>query len=143
MLFLVLLVDGFTPTHEVCFVLILSPITLRMEGVSEQLRGAEPLCWVGAGPHLTPSPPSQSVFLGINRSDYMFDCGAASLPALKQIEINTIAASFGGLASRTAAVHGYGAAAARPVPQHGPVVPGARSGAAPVLQAGAQSAGEA
>ncbi|XP_015736853.1 glutathione synthetase isoform X1 [Coturnix japonica] len=49
---------------------------------------------------------AQSVFLGINRSDYMFDCGAASPPALKQIEINTIAASFGGLASRTAAVHG-------------------------------------
>uniref|UniRef100_A0A8V0ZV32 Glutathione synthetase n=1 Tax=Gallus gallus TaxID=9031 RepID=A0A8V0ZV32_CHICK len=49
---------------------------------------------------------AQSVFLGINRSDYMFDCGAGSLPALKQIEINTIAASFGGLASRTAAVHG-------------------------------------
>ncbi|NXK48032.1 GSHB synthetase, partial [Chauna torquata] len=49
---------------------------------------------------------SQSVFLGINRSDYMFDGGAAGAPALKQIEINTIAASFGGLASRTAAVHG-------------------------------------
>ncbi|NWZ24317.1 GSHB synthetase, partial [Asarcornis scutulata] len=49
---------------------------------------------------------AQSVFLGINRSDYMFDCGAPGAPALKQIEINTIAASFGGLASRTAAVHG-------------------------------------
>lgn len=73
----------------------------------------------------------------------MFDCGAASPPALKQIEINTIAASFGGLASRTAAVHGYGAAAAQPVPQHRAVVPGAGSGAAPVVQAGAQSAGEA
>ncbi|KAM6248712.1 glutathione synthetase isoform 2-T2 [Porphyrio hochstetteri] len=49
---------------------------------------------------------AQSVFLGINRSDYMFDCGLGRQPALKQIEINTIAASFGGLASRTAAVHG-------------------------------------
>ncbi|NXV83020.1 GSHB synthetase, partial [Atlantisia rogersi] len=48
----------------------------------------------------------QSVFLGINRSDYMFDCGLDGAPALKQIEINTIAASFGGLTSRTAAVHG-------------------------------------
>ncbi|KFU90195.1 Glutathione synthetase, partial [Chaetura pelagica] len=49
---------------------------------------------------------AQSVFLGINRSDYMFDCGVGGTPALKQIEINTIAASFGGLTSRTAAVHG-------------------------------------
>uniref|UniRef100_A0A8C0B762 Glutathione synthetase n=1 Tax=Buteo japonicus TaxID=224669 RepID=A0A8C0B762_9AVES len=49
---------------------------------------------------------AQSVFLGINRSDYMFDCGVDGTPALKQIEINTIAASFGGLTSRTAAVHG-------------------------------------
>lgn len=55
---------------------------------------------------LHPFSPPQSVFLGINRSDYMFDCGAPGAPALKQIEINTIAASFGGLASRTAAVHG-------------------------------------
>lgn len=47
----------------------------------------------------------QSVFLGINRSDYMVDHGADGTPALKQIEINTIAASFGGLTSRTTAVH--------------------------------------
>lgn len=53
-----------------------------------------------------PSPLFQSVFLGINRSDYMFDCEADGTPALKQIEINTIAASFGGLTSRTPAVHG-------------------------------------
>nr|XP_020638061.1 glutathione synthetase isoform X1 [Pogona vitticeps]XP_020638063.1 glutathione synthetase isoform X1 [Pogona vitticeps]XP_020638064.1 glutathione synthetase isoform X1 [Pogona vitticeps] len=48
---------------------------------------------------------TQSVFLGINRSDYMFDYSAGDSPALKQIEINTIAASFGGLTSRTTAVH--------------------------------------
>ncbi|XP_067163818.1 glutathione synthetase isoform X1 [Apteryx mantelli] len=48
---------------------------------------------------------AQSVFLGINRSDYMFDRGVDGTPALKQIEINTIAASFGGLTSRTLAVH--------------------------------------
>ncbi|NXA39819.1 GSHB synthetase, partial [Eudromia elegans] len=48
---------------------------------------------------------AQSVFLGINRSDYMFDCGADGTQALKQIEINTIAASFGGLTSRTPDVH--------------------------------------
>ncbi|XP_029470116.1 glutathione synthetase [Rhinatrema bivittatum] len=47
----------------------------------------------------------QSVFLGINRSDYMFDCGPDGNAALKQIEINTIAASFGGLASRTTDIH--------------------------------------
>ncbi|KAG9463136.1 hypothetical protein GDO78_022323 [Eleutherodactylus coqui] len=48
---------------------------------------------------------AQTVFLGINRSDYMFDCRADGTTALKQIEINTIAASFGGLSSRTPAVH--------------------------------------
>ncbi|NWZ89571.1 GSHB synthetase, partial [Nesospiza acunhae] len=48
---------------------------------------------------------AQTVFLGINRSDYMFDCGLEGAAALRQIEINTIAASFGGLTSRTADVH--------------------------------------
>lgn len=48
---------------------------------------------------------AQTVFLGLNRSDYMFQCGADGSKALKQIEINTISASFGGLASRTPAVH--------------------------------------
>lgn len=47
----------------------------------------------------------QTVFLGLNRSDYMFQCGTDGSKALKQIEINTISASFGGLASRTPAVH--------------------------------------
>ncbi|PKK23772.1 glutathione synthetase [Columba livia] len=36
----------------------------------------------------------------------MFDRGVDGTPALKQIEINTIAASFAGLTSRTVAVHG-------------------------------------
>lgn len=48
---------------------------------------------------------AQTVFLGLNRSDYMFQCSADGSKALKQIEINTISASFGGLASRTPAVH--------------------------------------
>ncbi|XP_036085389.1 glutathione synthetase isoform X1 [Rousettus aegyptiacus] len=48
---------------------------------------------------------AQTVFLGLNRSDYMFQQNADGSPALKQIEINTISASFGGLASRTPAVH--------------------------------------
>lgn len=48
---------------------------------------------------------SQSIVLGLNRSDYMLDQGEDGSSSLKQIEINTIAASFGGLSSRTAYVH--------------------------------------
>ncbi|KAM9786202.1 glutathione synthetase [Neosynchiropus ocellatus] len=48
---------------------------------------------------------AQSVFLGINRSDYMVDTKADSTTSLKQIEINTIAASFGGLSSATPEIH--------------------------------------
>uniref|UniRef100_A0A672I5V5 Glutathione synthetase n=1 Tax=Salarias fasciatus TaxID=181472 RepID=A0A672I5V5_SALFA len=48
---------------------------------------------------------SQSVTLGLNRSDYMLDQGEDGTPSLKQIEINTFAASFGGLSSRTPDVH--------------------------------------
>lgn len=48
----------------------------------------------------------QSIILGLNRSDYMLDHrpqdGSSSL---KQIEINTFAASFGGLSSRTPDLH--------------------------------------
>ncbi|XP_054465830.1 glutathione synthetase [Anoplopoma fimbria] len=48
---------------------------------------------------------AQSIVLGLNRSDYMLDQGEDGSSSLKQIEINTIAASFGGLSSRTADVH--------------------------------------
>lgn len=48
---------------------------------------------------------SQSVVLGLNRSDYMLDQREGASAALKQVEINTIAASFGGLASRTPQLH--------------------------------------
>ncbi|KAG7273984.1 hypothetical protein CRUP_011166 [Coryphaenoides rupestris] len=48
---------------------------------------------------------SQSVVLGLNRSDYMLDQREGRAAALKQVEINTIAASFGGLASRTPDLH--------------------------------------
>ncbi|XP_037629435.1 glutathione synthetase-like [Sebastes umbrosus] len=48
---------------------------------------------------------SQSVALGLNRSDYMLDQGEDGSSSLKQIEINTIAASFGGLSSHTPDVH--------------------------------------
>lgn len=47
----------------------------------------------------------QSIVLGLNRSDYMLDQKNDGPPAVKQIEINTFAASFGGLTSRTAEVH--------------------------------------
>lgn len=48
---------------------------------------------------------SQSITLGLNRSDYMLDQRDDRPPSLKQIEINTFAASFGGLSSRTPDVH--------------------------------------
>ncbi|XP_072223432.1 glutathione synthetase [Leuresthes tenuis] len=48
---------------------------------------------------------SQSVVLGLNRSDYMLDQRDDKTSSLKQIEINTIAASFGGLSSRTPDLH--------------------------------------
>uniref|UniRef100_A0A8C8DSQ4 Glutathione synthetase n=1 Tax=Oryzias sinensis TaxID=183150 RepID=A0A8C8DSQ4_9TELE len=48
---------------------------------------------------------SQVIVLGLNRSDYMLDQRQDGTSALKQIEINTFAASFGGLSSRTPDVH--------------------------------------
>ncbi|KAM9343423.1 glutathione synthetase isoform 2-T3 [Pholidichthys leucotaenia] len=48
---------------------------------------------------------SESIVLGLNRSDYMLDQKEDDTSSLKQIEINTIAASFGGLSSRTPDVH--------------------------------------
>ncbi|XP_060914352.1 glutathione synthetase [Labrus mixtus] len=48
---------------------------------------------------------SQTIVLGINRSDYMLDQREDGSSSLKQIEINTFAASFGGLSSHTPDVH--------------------------------------
>ncbi|XP_029012858.1 glutathione synthetase [Betta splendens] len=48
---------------------------------------------------------SQSIVLGLNRSDYMLDQREDGASPLKQIEINTIAASFGGLSSHMPDVH--------------------------------------
>lgn len=48
---------------------------------------------------------SQPVVLGLNRSDYMFDQSDDGVSSLKQIEINTISASFGGLAAGVVSVH--------------------------------------
>ncbi|KAG5838383.1 glutathione synthetase isoform X1 [Anguilla anguilla] len=55
--------------------------------------------------HILQEGCSQPIAVGLNRSDYMLDRGTDGNTTLKQIEINTIAASFGGLASRTPAVH--------------------------------------
>ncbi|KAJ8370633.1 hypothetical protein SKAU_G00106610 [Synaphobranchus kaupii] len=55
--------------------------------------------------HVLQEGCSQPIALGLNRSDYMLDRGTDGNTTLKQIEINTIAASFGGLSSQTPAVH--------------------------------------
>ena len=58
----------------------------------------------------------QPISLGLNRSDYMFDCGQPSEDALKsgyspkqcdikQIEFNTMASSFGGLCTQLSQFH--------------------------------------
>lgn len=48
---------------------------------------------------------AHSVVLGLNRSDYMLDQGEDGSSSLKQIEINTISASFGGLSAGVVNVH--------------------------------------
>uniref|UniRef100_A0A8C8F0T1 Glutathione synthetase n=1 Tax=Oncorhynchus tshawytscha TaxID=74940 RepID=A0A8C8F0T1_ONCTS len=57
--------------------------------------------------HVLQEGKTQSIVLGLNRSDYMLDQNGDGSASLKQIEINTIAASFGGLASHTPNVHRY------------------------------------
>ena len=44
--------------------------------------------------------------MGIFRSDYMLD-GASDNLGIKQVEINTIASSFGGLSSQMGGLHKY------------------------------------
>ncbi|XP_035500982.2 glutathione synthetase-like [Scophthalmus maximus] len=48
---------------------------------------------------------SQNIVLGLNRSDYMLDQREDGTSSLKQIEINTFAASLGGLSSRMPDLH--------------------------------------
>ncbi|XP_038659609.1 glutathione synthetase-like [Scyliorhinus canicula] len=48
---------------------------------------------------------TQTITLGINRSDYMFQKGQDHSTSLKQIEINTVAAGLAGLAERVPDVH--------------------------------------
>ncbi|XP_041702221.1 glutathione synthetase [Coregonus clupeaformis] len=55
--------------------------------------------------HVLQEGRTQSIVLGLNRSDYMLDQNGDGSASLKQIEINTIAASFGGLSSRMPNVH--------------------------------------
>lgn len=52
----------------------------------------------------------QNLSLGLFRSDYMVHqdtTDANSIPKIKQVEFNTIAASFGGLSAQTASLHRY------------------------------------
>ncbi|XP_064170375.1 glutathione synthetase-like isoform X2 [Anguilla rostrata] len=55
--------------------------------------------------HVLQEGCSQPVAVGLNRSDYMLDQGPDGNPALKQIEINTIAVGCGGVSSRLPALH--------------------------------------
>lgn len=64
----------------------------------------------------------QPISLGLFRSDYMVhqEMGVAegqeqSVPQIKQVEFNTIASSFGGLSSRTSALHKFLAATEYPL----------------------------
>lgn len=56
-------------------------------------------------------PPAQPVALGLHRSDYMVDDSQedkkAKEPRLLQVELNTIASSFGCLAAGTAGLHRF------------------------------------
>lgn len=60
-------------------------------------------------------PPAQPVALGLHRSDYMVDASGRDSdkgegeeePRLLQVELNTIASSFGCLAAGTAGLHRY------------------------------------
>lgn len=52
----------------------------------------------------------QNLSLGLFRSDYMVHqdtSDPSSVPKVKQVEFNTIAASFGGLSSQTCLLHKY------------------------------------
>lgn len=46
-------------------------------------------------------------YLGIHRSDYMLHLGKDSRYHIKQVELNTIASSFGGLSTNVAALHRF------------------------------------
>ncbi len=50
------------------------------------------------------APQSQALTLGLHRSDYMIDAASGRL---LQIELNTIASSFGGLSSKISRMHAY------------------------------------
>lgn len=55
-----------------------------------------------------PAASQQDITLGLFRSDYMVHHpSTASGPTIRQVEFNTIASSFGGLASRVSSLHRY------------------------------------
>ena len=54
--------------------------------------------------HAANTPPVQPLRLGVHRNDYMLDTRSG---AYRQVEINTVAASFGAMSSRVTRLHRY------------------------------------
>ena len=50
-------------------------------------------------------PPGERYMLGIHRSDYMLHDPYGNDAKCKQVEMNTVASSFGGLSSRVSELH--------------------------------------
>jgi hypothetical protein len=62
----------------------------------------------GSGSAVVWRDPPQPIYAGIHRSDYMLDAGPdgrRTPTVLRQIEINTISAAFGGLSAAVAGTH--------------------------------------
>ncbi|KAK9494598.1 glutathione synthase [Lipomyces doorenjongii] len=51
--------------------------------------------------------PAQPLTLGLFRSDYLLHTTSTAEPSIRQVELNTISASFGGLSSRAADCHRF------------------------------------
>ncbi|KAK9247596.1 glutathione synthase [Lipomyces tetrasporus] len=56
---------------------------------------------------ITQGVPTQPLSLGLFRSDYLLHATGTAEPSLRQVELNTISASFGGLSSRAADCHRF------------------------------------
>ncbi|KAK7204348.1 glutathione synthase [Myxozyma melibiosi] len=55
----------------------------------------------------TGGKPTQPLTLGVFRSDYLLHTSPSSEPEIRQVELNTISASFGGLSSLAADAHRF------------------------------------
>ncbi|KAK9377814.1 glutathione synthase [Lipomyces chichibuensis] len=56
---------------------------------------------------ITGGVPAQALTLGLFRSDYLLHTTSTAEPSIRQVELNTISASFGGLSSRAADCHRF------------------------------------